>query len=631
MSSMRMPVKNRRFRAFGRATLVVSCLMVSAFVVSGCDLAKNQLKMDRSTNMEFQDYRDALAPRASDRDRGLGSADDGIPELQPYVAQPSDNLRPMPLVSISVNQTVPLRDALFELANQAGYDIELDPHIRGSIIFTARQRPLDVVVERIADIAGLRYKFEGDTIRVEVDRPYHQTYKIDYLNYIRKNQSSIRNDVSVVTGDGASTSTGSGFQAQSESEADFWGELNSGLTQIVGVNPNVPGLRTDADPQITAAAQNPTSAPVEPVVTIGPDGETIVQAQAPQATLQVQSLPTDVNGSGDASSGTRSTADVPTFSLNRQAGIVSVYAPSRTHDRVSKYLELLRLSVTSQVLIEAKVLEVSLTDEFAAGIDWMAMNLPEKGRFGFDVIGDNLYPSLNTPQEPQANFVASIMGSDFNAAVQAISRFGTVHALASPRLTVLNNQSAALSVANNLVYFEIDIDVTRDEFGTQTQIDSSIRNVPEGVLINVQPSIDLNRQTISMSLRPTITRVIDYVPDPAVTLAVAQAGLNTNISSQIPVVNVQEFDSVINLESGQTMVLGGLLQDRTTSTQQGVPVLSEVPLLGGLFRTQGDEIRKTELVVFLKATILDGASQSIHTTDRDLYKRFSGDRRPLNF
>ena len=105
------------------------------------------------------------------------------------------------------------------------------------------------------------------------------------------------------------------------------------------------------------------------------------------------------------------------------------------------------------------------------------------------------------------------------------SSFGTTRALASPRLTVLNNQAAILNVANNRVFFEVEIDVTTDEGVTQTDIDSDIRNVPEGVLVNVQPSIDLDNQTISMALRPTITRVIREVNDPAVQFVAAQAGV----------------------------------------------------------------------------------------------------------
>ena len=173
-----------------RFLILAGVLCVSAVTLSSCDLMKNQLKHEREGNMQFQDYRDGLSSRLPDTEedkKELGS----IPPLQPYVAESKARMKSMPLVSISVNQTVPLRDALYELAEQADYDLELDPSIRGAIIFSARNKPFDQVVSRISDIAGLRYSFDDDVLRVEVDRPYNQIYKLDYLSYIRSSSGSI--------------------------------------------------------------------------------------------------------------------------------------------------------------------------------------------------------------------------------------------------------------------------------------------------------------------------------------------------------------------------------------------------------------------------------------------------------
>lgn len=628
-------------------------VLATVGILAGCDLSRNHLKMDRGNNMEFQDYRDALAPRLPEpTEQAESGMDAGIPSLQPYVANPSENLKPMPLVSVSVNQTVPLRDALYELAEQANYDIELDPRITGSVIFTARDKPFDMVVAKISEIAGLRYKFEDDSLRVELDTPYNKTYKIDYLSYIRKNSGSIRNDVAVVSGEG--TNTGSQFQASSESEANFWGELDTNIAQMLGVAESKGVLKTGSDPQITAVEPNP--APVEPVVAEPPaaaeggtsaeggaSAQPTVQVQPPNAVLQVSSLPADPAAQAATPGGAETEAAKSSFALNKQAGMVSVFATERQHKLVEEYLKDLRRAVTAQVLIEAKVLEVSLADEFAAGIDWGTVALDFLGGqtgIAFDTAGSigtlgqgtnaangvaGISPAFDTVATSSVK--AFYTGNDISAAVQAVSRYGTVHALASPRLTVLNNQSAVLNVADNRVYFELDIDVTTTDNTIQTNIDSEIKNVPEGVLINVQPSIDLDRGTISMAIRPTITRITDFVEDPSVQFVTAQNNIE-GVQSLVPVVNIQEMDSVVNLGSGQAIIMGGLMQDRTQSEQVGVPVLAEVPVLGGLFRTQSDRITKTELVVFIKATIIDGTG-SIHDTDRDLYKSFSGDRRPL--
>lgn len=612
---------------------ILTLALLGAPLLTGCDLAHNYLKPDRSANMEMQDYRDALAERTPETDTSEQASDTAsIPGLQPYISGPSANLEPMPLVSITVNQSVPLRDVLYELAQQADYDLELDPRITGSVIFTAREKPLDVVVDRIADMAGLRYEFGDNSLRVELDTPYNKLYKVDYLSYIRTNSGSVRNNIAVVSGDGADT--GSSFEATTSSEANFWGELETGLTQILGTQSA--DLRTSRDPRVSVAETNPAPS-VEPVV---PDGDGNVEVQPPEAVLNVESIPEDT--SEDMSSGGEESAEPAAgFSLNRQAGVINVYANARQHKEVKEYFDLLRRATTAQVLIEAKVLEVALNDQYNAGIDWrvlnlgagdIALNFLSEGFGALDTInagnGGTVAPSLGTDIiGTDSSFVVGYAGTDIQALVKAIQGFGTVHALASPRLTVLNNQSAVLNVANNRVFFEIDLDVTTEEGVTTTEISSEIRNVPEGVLVNVQPSIDLESKTISLAVRPTITRVVREIPDPAI--GYIAAANDIDVESLIPELNVQEIDSVIQVRSGQPIVMGGLLQDRTEGTQASVPVLGEIPMVGALFRQTANSVNKTELVIFLKATILEAPNDSVDDTDKDLYRMFSGDRRPL--
>lgn len=648
---------SKTFKKSVPLAVAVALLSTSAFSLTGCDLTQNHLKIDREKNMDRQDYRDALAPRDPNLEEFV-EFDDSIPALQPYVEEVSMNARPIPLVSVSVNQTIPLRDVLFELADQAGYDLELDPRISGSIIFSARNKPFDVVIDRISDIAGLRYKFDDDSLRVELDTPYSKSYKIDYLTVIRTTASTMSNNISVVTGDGADT--GSAFNITSNSEADFWGELETNMTQILESNASRGFLRTGSDPiievvesnapggpatvdipveQLTDAQVNDEPSVVEegtepqldengvPLPTPGQDTSTPPVVQPRNTILQVTSSPaaTPTGADGEANE----VNFTPSFSINRQAGLVSVYANERIHKEVADYLGELKKSLTSQVLIEAKVLEVSLSDEFSTGIDWAKLGdfISPELSLAFGTTGAGTRPAL-TPVAG-SDFVAGYVGSDLGAVVQAISRFGTVSALASPRMTVLNNQAAALNVAQNSVYFEIEIDVTTEEGVTQTDIDSDIRNVPEGVLINVLPTINPDTGSITMQVRPTVTRIVNRVEDPAVAFVAAQANI-TGISSQVPELNVQEIDSILSMQSGEVAVLGGLIQDRVESQQESVPVLGEVPVIGAAFRNQGDSIQKTELVIFLKATIVDAPS-SVSQTDKELYRTFSQDRRPLKF
>lgn len=680
------------FKSFNRKAALTSLFALSAFLpMSACDLANNFTKIDRSTNSELQDYRDAMAPREiPGADASANS--NGIPEVEAYVADGSQSMKSAPLVSLSINQSIPLREALFELAKQADFDIELDPRISGSIIFTARNRPLDEVIDRICEVSGLRYKIDDNTIRIELDSPYSKTYKIDFLNFIRKNESTMTTDVAISSDGDAKSGGGSKFAIVSKSEGDFWAELDLNLKQILASNASPSYLKTNEDPTISLTSSNPVTPPVPPIdgaalsetapqagteefvsspvsipqatapsdATLTPSA-TVVAPSTPETTpvvaptttttttttsssasaadanaapqslsakpvapaqepvLKVESLPTTFSG-GNAK-GANDIAFTPAFSINKQAGIISVYANERLQKQVANYLADLRRAATSQVLIEAKVLEVTLSDEFAAGINWGLMD-----RIGdFDIATIAPIPSLSPVASTDAGLTFGFAGDDLSTFVSALSRFGTVHALASPRLSVLNNQSAVLNVARNQVYFEIDVTTTPSSVSggsPTTTYDTTAKTVPEGVMINVLPSIDLERRTISMQVRPTITKIEDFVDDPVI-------GLNGGtVPSRIPVMNVQEADSVLNMKDKQMMVMGGLLQDTSKSTQEGVPVAGEVPVLGALFRNQGDKISKKELVVFIKATILDNAGDSIHQTDKDLYRVFSQDRRP---
>tara|TARA_B100000780_G_scaffold253183_1_gene200674 strand:+ start:1148 stop:3034 length:1887 start_codon:yes stop_codon:yes gene_type:complete len=611
-----------------RKAALCSLALVS---LGACDLATNTLKTDRAGGMEIQDYRDALAPRDPEINES-SRAGDSIPAFQPYVSEEIGQAKPSPLVSLSVNQNVPLRDVLYELAEQADYDLELDPNIRGAIIFTARERPFDQVIERIADMAGLRYKFDDEVLRIEVDTPYNKTYKIDYLNYVRSNTGSVRNNIAVVSGDGADT--GSTFEAATTSEADFWGELEANVGQILGNAANR-SLRTTNDPRITSAQRNPEVVPVSS----GQDGQ--VNVSPPDVELNVGSLPIDDGLSAGNGAGGAAAESEFSFAVNKQAGLLTVHANEKAHKELHEYLNDVRRSVTSQVLIEAKILEVGLDDQFSAGIDWNVIGaLGGEGYLRFtgpinQGTGTLLNPQSIVSNRPNldistsssatnSNFLAAILGNDIEAILQAIQGFGTVKALASPRLTVLNNQSAVMNVATNQVFFEIDIDRTQgiNEQGDTIEIDSEIRNVPEGVLVNVIPSINLDEGTVSLALRPTITRIVNQEQDPAVSF------ISADIVSLIPELNVQEIDSVIKVNSGQAIVLGGLLQDRVQSTTESVPVVGELPVVGNLFKKRGDAIQKTELVILLKATIIEGGN-NVHNSDKDLYRKFSGDRRPF--
>lgn len=595
-------------RNLRQRTGTVCAILGLSLVLASCNMAKNQLTFDRSGNLEQEAYREGLSPRPMPE-----ASDDSIPALQSVVATPEDLKLPAPLVSVSVNQTVALRDLLFELAEQAGVDLELDPQIRGSIIFTANERPFDQVVDRIAEMAGLRYTFEDNVLRMQLDRPYVKTYKMDYLNILRSVDSNINLSVSVVSGEGADL--GSGANISSTLENDFWQDVQENIEQILLATDTYVSLATKTDP--VSKAVMPTYQP--------PSADPNSPAPPPQIR---PNTPPQINV-------TQAPSEPPipnppsTFSISRHSGLITVFATDRQHKQLEEYLDKLRRNVSAQVLIEAKILEVSLEDEYASGINWSNLRLGDM----LDVNASFSQPAFLDPISGGDAFAATLSpGESIEAAIDAISRFGTVRALSSPRLTVLNNQPAMLNVVENRVFFEIETEVEEDqETGDETvNVDSEIRSVPEGILLSVVPSVNLKTGDISLALRPTVTSVVDEVEDPAVKLSLLSAGVPAaslgDVTNLIPQLSVQEMDSIIRMQSGQTIVMGGLMKDKNIVTDTGIPVLSSVPMFGNLFKSHQDRIEKTELIVFLKATLVPGSN--VHETDRELYKKFSYDRRP---
>lgn len=605
--------------------------------LSSCDLARNHSQMDRDSNMDIQNFRDGLSPREiSEQEIAEFEKDSTRPEFSSYVSEPDGFDEPTPLVSVSVNQNVPLRDVLFELAKQADLDLEMDPNITGSIIMTARNKPLDSVIQRISKLAGLRYELDGKSLRVENDYPYQKTYRMPYLNILRSSATNVTTSVEISGSQGEGTSgntnTGSNYTMDTTSEGDFWTEINNSIEHILSEDVNASLSKTQADPDISVSVSQP--APVA-----GTSGNT-----PPSARLNVQSLPTSggsqTNIRRGGQGGAQGGALAATYSINRQSGLLTIYAPERQQKKIRNFLNDLKQQATSQVLIEAKVLEVRLSDEYSAGINWSAL-IEGPGSLVTDTSffnpGGASRPTL-TP-DVTYNFNISAAVDNVSVFVDAISRFGTVRALASPRITVLNNQPAMLNVTESRVYFDIDVDSENDEnFAGQDrvtiEIDSETFSVPEGVLINVIPSIDHESNSTMLVLKPTVTRVVGFVENPASAAAVAivEGDIGNelaDVSTTVPELSVQEFDSVINLRSGEVAVLGGLLEDRLESDREGVPIASEIPFFGNLFRAQGDKIEKSELVILIKTTILDSASGTVHDTDRELYKQFARDRRPF--
>ena len=312
------------------------------------------------------------------------------------------------------------------------------------------------------------------------------------------------------------------------------------------------------------------------------------------------------------------------YTMDRTAGLINIYGTQKQHQAVAAYLEKLRQNTLAQVLIEAKVLEVNLDESFETGINWRAVF--DKVSIAAPLAAGNIAPipgpfdNLNTAADNV--FSLALDDNDIEGVISLIEEFGTVRTLSSPRVTVMQNNTAVLKVAENQVFFRLDVQRDEDETGFDTiTVSSEINTVPVGVVITVQPSIDVDRETVLMALRPTITRIADVIDDPAVAIA-----SNNTVRSQIPIVAVQEIDSVVEVETGKTVIMGGLMEEANLSADQGVPGLAQTPILGRLFKSRQEASSQSELVIFLRATIVKDSLLPLK--DRQLLEDFATDPRP---
>ncbi len=213
-----------------------------------------------------------------------------------------------------------------------------------------------------------------------------------------------------------------------------------------------------------------------------------------------------------------------------------------------------------------------------------------------------------------ARVALTYKNDDFTGTIKLLDEFGTTKVLSSPKISVLNNQTAVLKVVDNQVYFTIKADTSQNQTTTVTTYTTTLNQVPVGFVMNVTPQISANEQ-ILLNVRPNISRIISYVEDPNPALSSA----NPPVKSRIPVIRTREMESVLRLQNGSIGVMGGLMEDELQNKDQTVPGVGQIPLFGELFTQRDDTVRKTELVIFLRPTVI--RDPGINGDFRDLRDR----------
>jgi len=508
-------------------------------------------------------------------------------QLAPVLPKPTP-AAPPETYSVVVSN-VRAQDLLFALARNAKLNVDINSDVTGSVTMNAINQTLPQLLDRIADQVDMRYRLRGSDLVVMRDTPYLHIYHVDYVNLSRDAKSVnslstqvINSGTGTAGGGGSSGSSNSTSTINSVSDNKFWGTLVA----------NVNAILQETQPAAPVAVQAPAVSSAAAAGAAGPAAGQSAPATPPARPPATAQPSAPESGSVIA---------------NPEAGVLAVRATARQQARIQQFLDQVLASARREVLIEATVAEVQLDNQYQRGIDWSKLRTGSSG-FQFQQSSANTPAGVNT----NAFVVGYALGNyNFTAAIKLLESFGTVRVLSSPKISVINNQTALLKVVNNLVYFTIQANTTTNQTSALTTFTTTPQTVPVGFIMSVVPQISAT-DSVLLSLRPTISRKIGDVSDPNPSLA------QNNVTSLIPVIQTREMESVLRVESGQIAVLGGLMEDQISDTQDTVPGLSSVPLIGSLFNQRNQSNTKTELVIFLRATVIRNPS-----TDADFasYRR----------
>ena len=460
---------------------------------------------------------------------------------------------------ISANDT-PAREFFMQLVEGTPFNMVVHPDVTGTITLSLKNTSIPEVMEIVRRVYGYPYQRSETGFQVLPAGLQSRIYAVNYLNLVRKGLSQTRVSSGQVSEKGNKNNDDentdrdnqqemvSGSRVDTESVSDFWHELNQALTAIIG---SANGRRVVVQPQANIVV--------------------------------VRAMPDELN-------------------------------------EVERYLTAIQGNLERQVILEAKILEVELNDGFQSGINWAVLaksgsNTGVIGQIGGGQIFDKGYSEINgnsgvlnplNPSLPEGTttsafggvFSAALSFNDFSAFIEMLKSQGDVQVLSSPRISTVNNQKAVIKVGSDEFFVT---DVSSDTVtGTTTTTSPDITLTPffSGIALDVTPQIDKTGRVI-LHIHPTVSQVTDQTK--VITVAGQEQSLPLAYST------VRESDSIVSAENGQVVVIGGLMKDQLIKDTAGVPLLSDLPGIGGLFRHVKSSSVKSELVILLRPMVVQNS------------------------
>lgn len=491
----------------------------------------------------------------------------------------------------------PASQVFMGIVDGTRYSMVVHPDITGSISVNLKDVTVLEALQAIREIFGYEYKVDGSRIYIQSLGMQTRIFKVNYLIGRRSGSSDTRVQSGSVSSGSSSSSGGAGAASATSRQDgstinttthnDFWAELEDSVRTVIGCKSTTPSGNAGA------------------------------------GNVQVLASGRGVEGC----EGGRSVI------LSPQSGMVVVRAePAQLRD-VSDFLKASQLSVERQVIIEAKIIEVELSDGYQAGVNWAGIaNLGRTsvalGRSSNGFVansGANTGVQLTTSlPDSDGNlrlnstldgiavnpllaaaggvFGFAIANQNFASLLEFLQTQGNVQVLSSPRIATLNNQKAVLKVGTD-EYFVTNVTAGTQATATIAGTAPTVEVQPffSGIALDVTPQIDENNN-ITLHVHPTVSKVTTN------NLRVNLGAQGGEITLPLASSAISETDSIVRAQDGQIVAIGGLMKQTMGESRSQIPGMGDAPLLGSLFRQTGQSSVKKELVILLKPTVIQDDS-----------------------
>jgi|GEM_PF-787381 len=478
-------------------------------------------------------------------------------------------------IDLNISDEMPVKDLLFDIASTYDIDIQLKSNIDEQIAISVSNKKIIDIFKIISRNTNLRFSIDDSSITFEKDDPYIKNYIMTLLD-----TSKTGNDF---------YGAGSSFSSANNGGA---GATQTGTSQASNV-----GSGSGSSSQVSNVT------------------EWSVWKSFEDGLLKILE-----------------THKSSTYNLNKQAGIVTINTTLRGHREVAEYIAQMKKYAMMQIMVELRLVELTLDDDYRSGVKFSSKNpngMKDSSTtsipFGINSLSSGFF---------SAGFSK---GGDTNldAAINLFQKFGITKVVSSPRINVVNNQKAVLSFAQDKIYFEIK-PTLQNQFATVGQVanpttpivvNSTVKSIPVGIILSLQAVANPDTNEVTLNVRPSLssTNSADDVEDPAALFlnSYSTSSSKVNISNKVPVVKKKELDSVMKIQSGGVMVLGGFNEETSEVTETGVPWLMNIPFFGNFFKSNVKTTKNIETIIFVKATIIpSGSIEPISKTDKDFYLAF---------